>query len=283
MPSKILSLIKFYLSLAIAFSSVAGFVFYSGSLNVHVFSCAAGVFLLACAASVLNQYQEREQDALMERTRSRPIPSGTISPATAAVIAVLSGIAGTGILWAFSGWQPALLGVANLAWYNALYTPLKKRSSFAVIIGAVNGAVPPVIGWTAAGGDIADPQILFIAFFIFVWQVPHFWLLLLLHGEDYRKAGFRVATDRIPAPARRLILVSWILATTVSALFLPLFGIVTTRIVVAAIITINVLSLATLAVLLHPGRKKPGYRAAFIAFNLFMLLVFLLVILDRLG
>jgi protoheme IX farnesyltransferase len=280
MPSRIFSLTKFFLSLAIAFSSVAGFIFRSHGFMPEVLLCAAGVFFLASGAAVLNQYQERKPDALMERTKNRPIPSGAISPQNALIIACILSLAGMIILWVWSGWLPALLGALNLAWYNGVYTPLKRRSYFAVLAGAVNGAVPPLIGWVAAGGRIADPKILFIAFFILVWQIPHFWLLLLMHGGEYKKAGFYAITDGISAKMQPIILLAWIFATAISTLFLPLFGIIRSVPLIISIITAGCV-LVPLLVLLPAKRAAPAnYRTAFIIFNVFMVAVFLVLLAE---
>ena len=157
----------------------------------------------------------------------------------ALVTAVILAVSGTVILWAGSGWLPALLGAGNLAWYNGLYTPMKRKSHFAVLAGALNGAVPPVIGWTAAGGPLFDPEILFLAFFIYIWQIPHFWLLLMMYGDDYRKAGFRTVTDRISKDLQPVVIMAWILATAFSTLFLPFFGIIGSKVMVALIITLR--------------------------------------------
>jgi heme o synthase len=281
MPSRLLSLIKFVLSLAIAFSAAAGFIFFSHRLSPDALVCAAGVFFLAAGAAALNQYQERKQDALMERTRKRPIPSGSMSPTRALVIAVFLSVTGAALLWSWAGWLPALLGMANLAWYNGIYTPLKRRSSFAVLAGAVNGAVPPAIGWVAAGGDLGDPKILFLSFFIYIWQIPHFWLLLMMYGEDYRKAGFRTVTDRITPSLQPVVITAWVLATAVSTVFLPFFSIIRSKLMVAMIITSAVLMVAVMMIFMVRRVGPPGYRRAFIAFNVFMLATFLMVIADQ--
>src|SRR5512138_4008973 len=133
MLNSLLSLVKFYLSLAIAFSSFAGFVLFTGTVPITAFLCAGGVFLLSAGAAAFNQYQERDLDALMERTRNRPIPSGKILPNQALVLASLLTIGGTALLWGSAGWNAAgwgtaLLGLLNLGWYNLVYTPLKTRS-----------------------------------------------------------------------------------------------------------------------------------------------------------
>ncbi len=280
MPSKF-TLIKPVLSLAIAFSAAAGFVFYTHDFRAALAACMAGVFLLSAGASALNQFQEREADALMERTRNRPIPSGSLQASSAVAIAVLLAAAGTLLLLLFTGWLPALLGFGNLIWYNGVYTPMKRRSHFAVLAGALNGAVPPVIGWTAAGGALTDPEILFLAFFIYTWQIPHFWLLLMMHGDDYRKAGFKTVNERISPVLQPVFIMAWILATAVSTLFLPFFGIIRSKPMVMVIITAVVLMVAVMAVFLFRRGSEQNYRRAFIIFNIFMLLTFLLVIADQ--
>lgn len=280
MPSKF-TLIKPVLSLAIAFSAAAGFVFYAHHFPAELAACMAGVFLLSAGAAALNQFQEREADALMERTRNRPVPSGSVKASSAMAISVILAATGTVLLLLFTGWLPALLGLGNLIWYNGVYTPMKRRSHFAVLAGALNGAVPPVIGWTAAGGALTDPEILFLAFFIYTWQIPHFWLLLMMHGDDYRKAGFRTVNERISPALQPVFIMAWIVATAVSTLFLPFFGIIRSESMVMVIITAVVLMVAVMAVLLFRGGSAKNYRRAFILFNLFMLITFLLVIADQ--
>ncbi len=280
MISKVLSLTKFYLSLAIAFSAVAGFVFKSHSVTFFAFACAAGVFLLSAGAAALNQYQEREQDALMERTRGRPIPSGAVKPRTAVLLSIAFALAGAVVLLAFGGQTAALLGILNLLWYNGIYTPLKRRSYFAVLAGAVNGAVPPVIGWVAAGGAITDPRILFIALFIFVWQIPHFWLLLLVHGDDYARAGFKALPGVLGKKAQPFILVTWIFATAICTLFLPMFGIIRSVPLVLTIITATCIVVPLLVLMPAKRRAPANYRVAFIVFNVFMVSVFLILLAE---
>ena len=159
---------------------------------------------------------------------------------------------------------------------------MKQRSYFAVLAGAVNGAVPPVIGWVSAGGAVTDPKILFIAFFIFIWQIPHFWLLLMQYGEDYQKAGFYSITAHLkPAVMQRIILV-WVLATSVSTLFLPFFGVIRSIAVIISLITANGLLLTFFFILFTTKKDQPDYRLAFIGFNVFMILVFAVLITEAL-
>jgi heme o synthase len=282
MASNILSLVKFLLSLAIAFSTLAGYLIFRGSFTFEALLPVTGVFLLSCGAAALNQFQERKIDARMDRTRNRPLPAGRVKPVTAVIIAVSCSLTGTLVLGFSGGWFAAALGVFNLAWYNGVYTPLKQRSYTAVAAGALNGAVPPVIGWIAAGGMISDPKILFIAFFIFMWQIPHFWLLLMQYGKDYQDAGFySITTHLTPVVMQRIILV-WVLATSISTLFLPFFGVIRSVPVIITLITVNCLLLTFFFILFTTKKDQPDYRLAFIGFNVFMILVFAVLITEAL-
>jgi protoheme IX farnesyltransferase len=163
-----------WIALFAALSAVTGMILAAGRLSPAMGVLSLGVFFLACGASALNQFQEIDFDRLMARTRARPLPSGRLSPRwgiTCSLILILSGL----LLLSFASWRASLLGAAALVWYNGFYTPLKKKTPFAVIPGALIGAIPPFLGWVVGGGDWRSPRILALAFFFFLWQVPHFW------------------------------------------------------------------------------------------------------------
>jgi len=278
----LVSLTKFYLSAAVAFSALAGYFIFAGGFYGQGVVAVLGVFLMAAAAGTLNQVQERKRDALMERTRKRPLPSGWISPVKALVVSALMLVSGFLVLFTGFGSLAALLGLGNLIWYNWVYTPLKTRSYFAVLVGAINGAIPPVIGWTAAGGSIWDPKILFISFFIFLWQVPHFLLLLTIHGTDYEKAGFYSITSGFRFPVVRNILLVWITATSLSTLFLLRFHIITTLPLIIILMTATVILLVFFFTDLVTGESPPRIKHFFIVFNLFMVMVFAIILAEGL-
>ena len=180
----------------------------------------AGVTLLAMGGAALNQVLERDIDALMIRTSQRPLPQGEMSPAAAIANACGVIIAGAAMLFATGGLLPVLLGMAALAWYLAIYTPLKRRTPLALPLGALCGAVPPLIGWCLAGGDPTDFRIITLAGLFFIWQIPHFWLLQERHADDYHRAG-------IPLFAIRPGLFGlWLVALTATAMMLPALGII---------------------------------------------------------
>jgi protoheme IX farnesyltransferase len=159
----------------------------------------------------------------MKRTRGRPIPTGRIDASWALFLAVLLILIGMSVLASVKGDQTLVLalGVLALVWYNGLYTYLKRVTAFAVVPGAMIGAIPPLIGYAALGGALVDPDILLLAFFLFVWQIPHFWLLMLMLGDEYREAGLPTVADRFTRPQLLRITSVWIMATAVGGLAFP--------------------------------------------------------------
>jgi protoheme IX farnesyltransferase len=204
-------------------SALTGWLLATHSFAPAMLPALAGVFLLALGAGALNQYQERDLDALMLRTARRPIPTGRMRARTALAVALLMIVAGA--LCLASNPVAMLLGVFTVLWYNGVYTPLKRVSAFAAIPGGLVGAVPPVIGWAMGGGDPADPRIVAVAFFFFVWQVPHFWLLLLRIGDDYARAGLPTLTNVFTRRQLARIIYVWMIATAVACMSMPMFGV----------------------------------------------------------
>ncbi len=212
------------LSLFAACSAGAGFLLGTHDFAVHALLPMTAVFLLACGASALNQYQEQDIDARMERTRRRPLPSGMMRPRQALASSVLLIAGGQGAL-AFTGSMTAVaLGFFAVLWYNGVYTSLKKITAFAAVPGAVVGMVPPAIGWTAAGGAITDQRLFVVSFLFFLWQVPHFWLQVLHHGEEYEQAGLPTLTRVMTKRQIARVTFAWIVAAAIASLALPLYG-----------------------------------------------------------
>ena len=185
-----------------------------------------GVFLLAAGAAGLNQWQERALDARMRRTCGRPLPSGRLDPSWALLMCGALLLLGLYCLASLAGHVVVLatLGGLAVAWYNGVYTYLKRVTAFAVIPGALIGALPPCIGYVAGGGSLRDPTILMFASFFFIWQVPHFWLLLLLVGDEYEAAGLPTITGKLTPPQLARITFTWMLATAVSVLAFPVLN-----------------------------------------------------------
>jgi protoheme IX farnesyltransferase len=179
------------LNLLVVVTSGGGFYLGTGgtpSLFPLMAACV-GTALVAGGASALNQVHERDTDALMDRTRSRPLPAGRIAPEDARIFGLALSALGLGILGSATNVPAALLALATLVVYLAVYTPLKRRSPAATLVGAVPGALPPLIGWTAGRGSATlEGWVLFAI--VFLWQIPHFMAISWIYRDDYRKARF---------------------------------------------------------------------------------------------
>ncbi|MCA9299690.1 MAG: heme o synthase [Phycisphaerales bacterium] len=156
-----------------------------------------GTALSAAGANALNQWMERERDALMDRTCMRPIPTGRLTPLTVLALGLALAVAGVGILFATAGWLPALLSLTCVVTYIGLYTPMKTRTTLSTLVGAIPGALPPLIGWTAASPQPPIPSLfeaggMLLFSIMFVWQIPHFLAIAWMYRVDYAKGGYRV-------------------------------------------------------------------------------------------
>jgi protoheme IX farnesyltransferase len=152
-------------------------------------SAVAGTALVAGGAAVLNQVYERDTDALMRRTRTRPLPDGRVAFAEATLFGLALSAAGLALLATRANLTAALLALATLVVYLIVYTPMKRWSPLATLVGAVPGALPPLIGWTASHGGISPGGASLFAI-VFLWQIPHFMAIAWLYRDDYSKAGF---------------------------------------------------------------------------------------------
>ena len=160
--------------------------------------CIVGTVLSAAGANALNQWAERDRDALMVRTCSRPLPQQRLEPRTVLAAGALLGVAGVGILWALCGWVPALVSLTTILVYVLIYTPLKPVTPWATVVGAVPGALPPLIGYTAAAQSgqgltlLLQPGAWALFAIMFVWQMPHFMAIAWMYKDDYALGGYRV-------------------------------------------------------------------------------------------
>jgi protoheme IX farnesyltransferase len=270
------------LALLATASALTGWVLAHGGFGAGLAVPVAGVFLLACGATALNQVQERGADARMERTRNRPVASGRIAPAAAGVLAALLLLAGLAVLALGEGGPvPAVLGAFSIAWYNGVYTPLKRRTAFASVPGGLVGAVPPAIGWVLGGGTLHDAPLLILMAFFFFWQVPHFWVLSWLHKADYRAAGYPVLADRFRPPALRRLTVLWAAAATGACVLMPLYGLLRQVGLYLLLLAIGLLLLGALARWARPSPDGRLLRRAFAAVNLFAVAVMAALLIER--
>ena len=214
----LLELGKVRISLPVALSALTGYLMFTKKLDQGVWLLALGVFLVSCGSSAFNHFQERKQDALMPRTKSRPIPSKRLSAIAAFLVATTYTLIGLALLYLYLPMIAMWLSLFTLVTYNLVYTPLKKVTAFAVLPGSLTGALPPLIGWAAAGGSLFDQNILLVGSFFFLGQVPHFWLLLLMFGEQYQLASMPSLNQVFNPNQIKRLTFTWILTTISSAL-----------------------------------------------------------------
>lgn len=273
---------KLRITIFVTITTIFGFIAATNSINIDFILPTLGILLLACGSAALNHFQERKTDALMDRTRNRPIPSGEISASSVLKISLFLIISGSLLLFIGSGLLALSFGLLNLIWYNGVYTPLKKISPLAIIPGSLVGAIPPIVGWLAGGGYLFDPQIVLISFFFFIWQIPHFWLLLMVLDKDYQKAGFPTLTQLFSQQQLGRITFIWIISTGVTGLLIPLFqisqnGFINYSLFFAA------LWLAFKSInLLQQTQEVSTFRFAFRSINYFALFVVIIVSIDKL-
>ena len=242
----------------------------------------AGVMLLSCGASALNQVQERTQDALMARTAGRPLPSGRLSTPQGLLFAGLGIGAGFLILWMGNGRTAGILGLIAAAFYNGVYTPwLKPTSPFAAVPGAIPGAIPPVIGWVAGGGGLTDAGAIILFGILFLWQMPHFWALSLRYRADYAAGGFPMVSETVGVEGTARLILLYALGLTAWSLAAPTFG-VGGPVALAAAAALG----ARLIWLANKFARRPddqrGWLSLFLFSNFYLLLLFIAMVGERL-
>ena len=214
---------KLRLSVSVVFSSVAGYLLGATKVDfmILLLLCIGG-YCMVGASNVYNQVMERDLDTLMDRTKNRPIPAGTMSVAAALSIAIILTVVGVAVLYSINP-QTAMFGAISIFIYVFLYTPLKTRTPLSVFVGAFPGAIPFMLGWVAATNDFGiEPGTLFMIQFF--WQFPHFWAIGWFLFDDYKKGGFFMLPTgkRDHGTAIQVILYS---ICTVLASLIPAFGV----------------------------------------------------------
>ena len=182
---------KMRLALSVVFSSIAGYLLAADTINyTDLFLLTFGGYCLVGASNAFNQVIEKDLDALMQRTKNRPLPSGRMKSKTALLTALSMTILGIAILYNLN-WRTAFFGSLSVLLYVVVYTPLKTKTPLAVFVGAFPGAIPFMLGWVAHTNHFGiEPGVLFMLQFF--WQFPHFWAIAWMLDEDYKKAGFKM-------------------------------------------------------------------------------------------
>ncbi len=276
-------LIKFKLLLFVVFSASLAFLFASrGVIDWSRFLfLSIGGFLVTGAANGLNEIFEKDYDGMMKRTRNRPLPDGRMQVREALAISLASGLAGIWLLAHFVNLLSGLLGMIALFSYAFAYTPMKRISPFSVFVGAIPGAMPPLIGWVAATGSLGYGAFLLFTLQFF-WQFPHFWAIAWRLDDDYRKAGFKM----LPSPggkdkASAFQMVVYTVSLVPVGLLPFLFNY--SGIVSAVINTAAGLAFAVLAVRLYRDCSDRSARAVMFGSIVYLPVVMIALVLDKLG
>lgn len=279
----ILVFTKSRISISVAISAVLGYLLSTETVNFHILYVFMATYLLASGSSALNQVQEWKYDEMMERTNKRPLPMKKITPKKGLLISISFLYKGLAILYFTSPTiLSLLLGIAALVVYNLIYTPMKRKSSFAAIPGALIGAIPPAIGWTYGNINLLEPKLIALMLFFFIWQIPHFWLLLIIYKDQYKKAGFPVLTDLLTTEQISRISYVWIYALVLVGIFIPILENSVNFVSVSILILLSAFLVYRTRKLLKVVDNPNYYKFAFIQINIFVLSTTLVLSLNKL-
>ena len=264
----------------VTITTAAGYAVGASSFSwLTLINLLAGTALVAAGTNALNQYVERDLDARMHRTRRRPLPDGRISPRAALLFSWAISVIGTAYLALAVNWLTALLGAFTLTSYVYVYTPLKRVSTICTAIGAIPGAIPPLMGWTAATGELSlGGWILFGI--LFFWQLPHFMAISWLYREDYGRGGFAMLAVRDgdgSAVAREAILYSLaLLAVSVMPWVTGTHGL---TYLAGSVVSGSAILAASIRFAVE--RSPRNARRLFMASNIYLLVVMLLLVVTN--
>jgi heme o synthase len=281
-------LMKFTLSFMVVFSFVVSFLIapygqvYTRHTLLSVLLLFVAGLLITGSANTINQVLEKDTDALMKRTANRPIASGRMSQNEGYAFAIVTGILGIVITWYFFNLTSALIGLLSLLIYGFVYTPLKKVNSIAVLMGAIPGALPCLIGWVAAFGD--NPILWtggWVLFGIqFLWQFPHFWAIAWLAHEDYTTAGFKLLPgDKGPTKFTAIQTIMYS-AMMIPVGVMPYFYRICGQTSMYIILACNLWMLYT-SVILYIKMDKPSARKVMFSSYFYLMIVFLSLWADK--
>lgn len=279
--SSYLVLSKLKIMVPVSLTGFTGYFIFDPHLSLNILFTSLGILLLAISASVLNQIQEVELDKKMKRTQNRPIPAGKIRLNQAMIFFIINLLSGLVLIYSGGNPEAALIGLITIIWYNGVYTYSKKLTAFAVVPGAITGALPPLIGWVAAGGGVWDRQIIFLEFLFFMGQIPHFWLLILKYGDEYKQAGIPTLKDIFDTRQINRLTFIWVVVSVIAAMFLCYFNIIQNKIIILILITGSLFIIWQFIDLLKLQHHKNSLRTYSISLDLYFLLVLLLLISDR--
>ena len=273
-----LILTKFKLSFTVSLSLVFAFVLAKNIIDFQIIYPFLSVLLLALGVSSLNQVQEYKEDALMPRTKNRPIAANRLSVKNGFIISFVLILFSYIFIYLSMKTLGIIIFSSVIILYNLFYTKAKKTTVYAAVFGAVLGVIPPMIGWLTASGEITDIRFIALGLFYFIWQIPHFWLLTLKYNKDYKKANFPTVVDRFGKEGLERITFIWLLLTVIAGLFLILVFSSISPPIVFLLIILNLYTIYSIFQL----RIEHKYIKNFIIINLYMVITMSLIMIDKL-
>ena len=272
---------KFVLSFAVSLSALFAYIMAKGEIGLDMFLATFSVLLVAMGVSTLNQVQEYKEDSKMERTKNRPIASGRMSPRTGIIISVTLILISFVLIYSLLGLTGINFFAFAFIWYNLMYTPLKKKSALAVVPGAILGVIPPAIGWLVAGHSLFELEFYTLAAFYFIWQVPHFWLLVMLFHGDYKDGGYPTAMRLFGEGTLQRLTYVWLNLTIFAGVFMVYTFNVYSMITIGLISLLAIWSFVTSLQLLKKEFKLTDARAIFWKINAAFLGTIILLSIDE--
>ena len=273
---------KMRLSLSVVFSSIAGYLLGAETVDFYIlFLLALGGYFMVGASNAFNQIIEKDLDALMDRTKNRPVAAGRMSVNVAFAIACLFTVLGIGILYVINP-QTAMFGAISIFLYTSVYTPLKTKTPLSVFVGAIPGAIPFMLGWVAATNDFGiEPGTLFAVQFF--WQFPHFWAIGWFLFDDYKKGGFfMLPTGKQDKGTAKQIIIYTVWTLLVS--IVPVFGFtgrLQLSIVAAVIVSILGLGMLYYAIQLYKKMSVQAAKQLMLASVLYITLLQIVYVVDK--
>ncbi|CAA6824186.1 MAG: Unknown protein [uncultured Sulfurovum sp.] len=271
---------KFILSFAVSLSALFAYIMAKGDVGVDMILATFSVLLVAMGVSTLNQVQEYKEDSKMERTKNRPIAAGRMTPLTGYIISAVLIILSMIFIYNLLGLTGVNIFAFAFIWYNAMYTPLKKKSALAVVPGAILGVIPPAIGWLVAGNSLMELEFIALGLYFFIWQVPHFWLLVMLFHGDYKDGGYPTAMRLFGQASLQRLTFVWLIFTIQAGIFLvSIFEPLTTSVVLSVIV--GILAFISSLELLREKFELSNARSVFWKINAAFLAIIIILSIDE--
>ncbi|WP_340075302.1 heme o synthase [Leptobacterium sp. I13] len=274
---------KVGLAISVVFSSIAGYLLGADTIHIKILILLSlGGYCMVGASNAYNQIIEKDLDALMQRTKNRPIPSGRMTVSSAFTIATVLAIAGIIALYIVNP-KTAMFGAISIFLYVSVYTPLKTKTPLAVFVGAFPGAIPFMLGWVAATNDFGiEPGTLFMIQFF--WQFPHFWAIGWLLHEDYKKAGFKMLPTGKKDKATTIQIIMYTIWMIIISIFpvTGLTGALQLSITAAIIILLLGIGMLVFAFRLYRMRDNKSARKLMLASVSYITLMQLVYVVDKL-